>query len=470
LVACGVGLLAGATCLWFSPLWALGGVLGLVFLIGIAYRPELGLLAIVLVTGGLIDFERLPLLRMGPISFHMTDVILLYLLALVLTKALIVPSFKLVRTPLDIPLIWFFFAVLLSAALAILQPSVGTNHVLRILRPLTYYLAFFAVTNLIRERRQLTTLTNGLFVIAVLASLAVLIQLLVPSIQLIRTTALELATAGREYAGVARTYIQAERLIYVMLLVSICSLALEGRLLPPALEFARAGILAIGLFLTFQRNYWLTMLSMLSLLGVLVPWSARSRLLRWALVGMVAVALLMSLPGMFPGRYMAAAWDRLVWGMQPETLAHDPSTMMRGMETAYAVQSIAQHPLLGIGLGNFYRPTTPEDFREDTPPNIGLRWYMHNAYLWVWVDMGLMGFIPFIWLYAGFLIRGFTRWRAIGDPKLRAVVLGFTLAVLGQAISNVVAPNFVQTWVLIVFAIMMGINEVIFQWEASEVR
>jgi len=82
--------------------------------------------------------------------------------------------------------------------------------------------------------------------------------------------------------------------------------------------------------------------------------------------------------------------------------------------------------------------------------------------------MGLIGFIPFIWLYAGFLVRGLTRWREITDPKPRAVVLGFTLAVLGQAISNFVAPNFIQHWGLIVFAIILGINELIFRWEVPQ--
>jgi O-antigen ligase len=364
---------------------------------------------------------------------------------------------------------WFYLAILLSATLAIIQYSVGMNFVLRRLRPLTYYLGFFVVTNLIRDRRQLSVLINGLFVIAILASLAILIQTLIPSLSLVQSRTGELGTAGREYAGVLRTYIEAERLIYVMLLVSVCSLTLGGRWLPQMLEFARAGILGIGLFLGFQRNYWLTMLSMLALLSGLVSWPQRSRILRWGIVGLVAVTLLVSLSGGTFDRYVVAAFDRLVWGMRLETLAQDSSTQMRVTETGYAIQSIAQHPLLGIGLGNLYRPAMEGDaywYPED--PSIGLRWYMHNAYLWVWVMAGLMGFIPFIWLYAGFLGRGFARWHKIGDPKLRVVVLGFTLGVLGQAISNVVAPNFVQSWILIVFAIIPGINELIFRWEISE--
>jgi len=470
-VACGVGLLLGVVSLWFSPLWVLAGALGILFFIGISYRPEFGLLTIVLIASGLIDYERLPLLGIGPISLHITDVLLLYLLTLVLIKALLVPGFKIVRTPLDAPLMWFYLAVVLSAIFAIAQSSVGTNFVLRRLRTLTNYLGFFVVTQLIRDRRQLTVLMKGLFVIAVLASLAILVQVIDPSVQVVRARSPELVTAGQASAGVLRTFSQADRLIYVMLLVSVCSLTLGNGGLRPALEFARAGILGIGLFLTFQRNYWLTMLSMLVLLGVLISWPQRFRILRWGIVGLVVVVLLVSFSGGALDRYVGAAFDRLVWGMRSETLAQDSSTQMRVMETEYAVQSILQHPLLGIGLGSLYRPPVEDDgYWRPEDPSIGLRWYMHNAYLWVWTMMGLMGFIPFIWLYASFLRRGFTRWRRIGDPKLRAAVLGSTLAILGQAISNLVAPNFVQSWSLIVFVIMLGINELIFRWELTELR
>lgn len=468
-VGCGVGLLLGVVSLRFSPLWVLAGALAVLGLVAITYRPELGLLAIVLITVGLVDSTRLPLLGIGPISLHITDVLLLYLLALVLTRLLLVRGSEAVSTPLDVPVLWFCLASLFSATLAITQFSVNTHFVLRRLRPLMYYLSFFAVTNLIRDRRQLTTLVNGLLLIAVLACLAMLIQVLVPSLHLVQSRTGELVTAGREYAGVIRTYIEAERLIYSMVLLSASLLILQGRWLPPGLESARTAVLGTGLFLSFQRNYWLTMIAMLALLGALVPRVYRFRILRWGILAIVAVALLVSLPGEDLDRYLVAGWERLFWGMKTETLAYDTSTQMRVMEITHAVQSIAQHPLLGIGLGNLYRPAIAGDrYYNPEYPGFGLRWYIHNAYLWVWIDMGLMGLIPFIWLYAGCVVRGVKHWRGIRDPKLRPVVLGLTLAILGQGISNLVAPNFFQSWVLVVFAIFIGVNELILRWDAAE--
>lgn len=469
-VGIGFGLVLGVVSLLVSPLWAMSGLISILMFVLIGFKPELGFLIIVFLVSGLVNVdERHLLLTIGPISFYVTDIILLYLLALVLAKAIALPRFKLIRTPLDVPLIWFYCAVLLSAFVAVAYFSVDPHWVLRRLRQVTYYLGFFAVTNLIRDRQQLKTLIIGILVIAVLGSIMMLFQVIDPSIQLAKTRTKELMTAGREYTGVERTYMQVDRLIYPMLLFSICSVNFRARWLPLVLELTGICILSVGLFLTFQRNYWLTMISMLVLLGMLASWRERIRILKWVIVGMVVLTLSVPLTWHYTGNYITAAYDRIMFGMQPNTLVKDESTQWRVMETRYAIQSISKHPLLGIGLGNFYRPEMFGNESQYFPdkPNYGVRWYIHNAYLWVLIDAGLIGFIPFIWLFLAFLLRGFTRWRKIEDPKLRVVVLGCSLGILGQAISNLVAPNFIQSWVLVVFAIMFGVNEVIFRWELS---
>jgi O-antigen ligase len=100
---------------------------------------------------------------------------------------------------------------------------------------------------------------------------------------------------------------------------------------------------------------------------------------------------------------------------------------------------------------------------------LGLRWYVHNAYLWVWVMAGAVGLVPFLLLYGLFVIRGLLRWRSVKGSIVqrgsgtKAVVLGFTLGIVGQMIGNIVAPNFLQSWSLVIFAIILGANEVIYR-------
>ncbi|MCL4488742.1 MAG: O-antigen ligase family protein [Chloroflexi bacterium] len=462
LVACGVGLLLGIAATGLSPLLVLGGLLGVGFLALVTRRAEIGVLSLVFVTSGLIDSGRLPLLTMGSFSFHMTDLILLYLLALILGRGLVQRGFAFVRTPLDVPLILFGLAILASTILALSQPGADANWVFRRLRPLSYYMAFFAVTNLIRDRRQLTTLMYGLLVIAVLSSLATLLQVLLPSLGWTQVRSMELVTAGLTYAGITRAYLPGAWLVYLAFIISVCFLVTRRALAAPALGFAQAAILIVGLVLGFGRNVWLGLVVALALMLLLTSWPERFRLLRWAIVGIVVLALLLSLPGTSLDRYLTATWDRVVTGMQPDTLARDNSVQMRLMEIRNAVETIADHPLRGIGLGGTYRPAIPDDrFWMPENPALGLRWYIHDTYLWIWIDMGLVGLIPFVWLYVRFLARGFGRWRGVRDPFFRAWFLGSTLGILGLTLSNLVAPSFVEGWSLVIFGVVMGINEII---------
>jgi O-antigen ligase len=451
-----IGILSGL----FSPFWVLAGIAALGFFFVLIKIPELGILVIVFITANFIDPERLPLLTLGPISLHITDLILLFLIAIVLVKSLIVPGFHLKLTPLAFPLLWFSLATIISVITASHNPSFDMHWILRKYRPLFYYFIFFAVINLIRKKKQLKVLINGLLLLAVLGSLAFLVQTIDPNLQLIKTKSADLKTAGEVFLGVVRTFSLADKLIYPMLIISF-SLLIFRKGLNSRLRILIVAVLAIGLFLTFQRNLWLTLISMIILMVIILSWEYKIRILNFFLIGLMILIILISIPGTSIINYMDAGLNRITRGLDPQTLAQDDSTQWRVMEMGYAFQSIAQHPLLGVGLGNFYRPAVTRDVY--TPYT--LRYYIHIAYLWVFIDMGLVGFIPFIWLYGLIIFRGFTHWYKVEDPKLRAIALGITLGILGCSISNFFMPNYIQDWALVVYPILFGINELIFQWE-----
>ena len=290
-----------------------------------------------------------------------------------------------------------------------------------------------------------------------------ILQVVIPSFQLVDTKSIELYTTGEENFGVIRSYLPADRLIYIMLLISISSLVLNIKLIPQRLEMIRAVILAAGLLLTFQRNYFITFLAMIVLLGLLIRWPGKFHLLRLTTLAVVSVSLALIFHVDPIDRYITAASDRLLREMQPQFLEQDGSTQWRVIETGYAIQSILDHPLLGIGLGNFYRPALVRD--AELGGTGGIRWYNHNAYLWVLIDMGVVGFIPFVLLYALAIARGLKYWRRIPDQGLSVVLLGGTLGIFGQAIGNIVAPNFFQSWMVFIFVAIIAVNELIIKWE-----
>jgi hypothetical protein len=54
------------------------------------------------------------------------------------------------------------------------------------------------------------------------------------------------------------------------------------------------------------------------------------------------------------------------------------------------------------------------------------------------------------------------------DDEFIGMYLGFGTGYLGMMISNIVAPNFVQSWALIIYPVAMGVNEVIYRLNQQE--
>jgi O-antigen ligase len=464
LAAVAVGVALGAALPNLPLFLAIALVPALVMVWLVASRPEIGLLLIVAITGGLVNYDQIPYLSLGPVSFHVTDLLLLLVLGIAVVRLLVQRGFRYVPTKLDAPLILFYCMALIAVLTAIFQFGVSPSIAVREFRIVTYWLAFFAVTQLIRTKKQLNTLIDGLFVLAVLMTGVVLLQMAIPSVPLVRVSAETLVTAGREFAGVSRVWITGERLIYVMLVVAVCLWLLAGSGRMRRIYGGLTAVLLVWLFLSFQRNYWFTTALALGLLGLVLPWPERLRALRWVILGLIVLALLLFVPGSPLASWGEAALDR-IFSVQGSRLERDTSAVLRQVELQYAFRRIIENPLFGVGIGNSYRPWMRRfDYLPWATTNWGLVWYCHNAYVWIWVKMGTPALIFFLWLCLGFLYRGFRQWHRIADPKWRAVVLGFSLAFVGQMVSNMVAPNFIQNWVLVVFPMMMGINELIYKW------
>ncbi len=470
LVVVGVGAGLGAATAVLPRFLAVALVVAAIAAWWIAPRPEFGLLLILGITGGLVNYDVLPYLNLGPISFHVTDLLLLYLLGLVAIQLLVRRDFPFVSTGLDTPLLLFFGAALISVVTAIGQFGVNANIAVREFRIVAYWLGFFAVTQLIRTQRQLHRLVGGLVVLSILMTGVVLLQMAIPSLPLVRVSSETLVTAGQEFKGVSRVWITGERIIYVMLIVAVCLFVFVQSMRLRRIFAGLTVVLFLWLFLSFQRNYWLTTALSLGILGFLLDWPQRLRLLRWAVLGLAILAFVFAIPGSPLASWGNAALDRVL-SLQQGTLERDMSAILREAELQFALRKVAEYPVFGVGIGNAYRPWIQLfDYFPNalTADSRGLTWYCHNAYVWIWVKMGTLGLGPFLWLCFAFLYRGFRNWRRIPDVTWRAIVLGFTLAFVGQMVSNLVAPNFIQSWVLIIYPVMMGINELVFKWSNAD--
>ncbi len=463
-IAALTGVVLGTATAWLPAWLAVGMIPALLGLWWIMLRPEMGLLLTVAITGGLVNYDQIPYLSLGPVSFHATDLLLLLLLGLAVVRLLVEREFEYVSTALDVPLLLFFGMAVVSVITAVLIYRVSPSLAIREFRIVTYWLGFFAVTQLIRTPKQLKTLVYGLFVLSLLMTAVVLLQTAVPSLPLVRVSSEALVTVGKEFSGVSRVWITGERLIYAMLITAVCLTMMLPSGKKRRIYSVVAAFLFVWLFMSFQRNYWATTAFALGLLALVIPWSARLRGLRWLVLLVTIMGVVLFLPGSPLEPWGAAALDRVL-SVQSSSLEQDTSAILRETEVQYAFHQIVKHPLLGVGIGNAYRPWMRRfDFLPWATTDRGLVWYCHNAYVWIWVKMGTPALIFFLWLCFKFLYQGFRQWRQVTNSEWRAIVLGLTLAFAGQMLSNMVAPNFIQNWVLVVFPIMMAVNELVFKW------
>jgi putative inorganic carbon (hco3(-)) transporter len=97
------------------------------------------------------------------------------------------------------------------------------------------------------------------------------------------------------------------------------------------------------------------------------------------------------------------------------------------MTTAFRI--IADNPVLGVGANNYtaalpdYASTHHSDFL----------YTVHNQYLLVWAETGLVGLAAFMWFLIATIRRGFEGWKRRA-PLLSLLALGFTAALVGQMV------------------------------------
>lgn len=467
-LACLVGLLLGGASLLLSPLWVLIALVGGGLVVTTLKRPEIGLLGFLALTSSIIDEASNPAISIGFGTLYMTDVILFSLLGLIVLRWLVEPDFEFVRTPLDLPLMAFYGVALLSTFIAILKSSVSFSQSLGEVRTITNYLVFFAVTNLVREERQLRFLLKGLFLLATVVAAAMVVQFLLGgSVAILPGRVETLRTEGQAYGEVTRMIPPGISMIMPVFITSTVILVLgKFRLSNILKDYLQWGLLGLALLLTFFRSYWVSTSFALLLLAYLVKGQNRHRLVRLVLVVMLLVLIIVlsawGNPDSRVTKLASASIARLASLGNSKTFLDPRSSLRwRDFEYRYALPHLISRPLIGLGLGVRYRPLLPGYDHEQYDG----RDFIHNGHLWILMKTGLLGYLCLMWLSVKFLRQGLNFWRYhIPSSEMTACVLGgFTLTYLGVLVIAIVEPTLMYWYWTPMIGMMMGVNEIIME-------
>jgi O-antigen ligase len=455
--ALALGGILGLIILAVGPVMALGAVTGVALAATAFTYPEVAILMVLCFASGLMPSQLNLFVRLPVGRFQASDLLLIWLLFVVLLRVFVNGPSSYRRTPLDIPLVLFYGAVVLGFVTAVVQFGVNVSDATYEARMLMYYLIFFPITNMIRTQAQLVRLAGGVMVVGALLAGVMLLQSTLGNSFPLMDEYWRVSAQGSE---VARAFHPGFTVVYFALIALICHSAL-GRLGHyPLLRWMQILLLGTGLMATLARNIIISGAAGFVLLIGALRASERSRLARnllWVTVVAVVLTTALVVAGLASsaGEYFDAYAMRLDRMFSVEILTPGENLWPRWREIQFALAKIEQYPIFGIGLYNPYRPS----FDRYEPE--GLRHYLHFGYLSLWLKTGIIGLTSFLWLSAVYLRRGFRHWRGVQDAFLRSAVLGFAIAYVGMMLSNMVAPSFTDPGSLVIFGVVLGLSEAV---------
>lgn len=424
---------------------------------GACYKPELSILAMVVIISSILWEEDLPLIPLGPGSLHVTDILMLVLFSMAMVKRFTKRREMKSRSPLEKILALFMLSTTLSAVLSLVYFGLDFNNVTRLYRLICYYLIFYIITNLITTKRQIRFIIEGLFIVAALVAIAMLAQTIVgESVQILPEKTIVKASGLEEELNSIRMNPPGQTLVYITFVTALCFAVYQrGRSLFLSRYCFLLVALGAGVMLTYNRSYLVSIMVSLAVLLAVAGAGERKRLaslLAGSAVLIMAVALVSwggneKLRGTFE-----AVSQRYLTLFAGKNLVESNSLNDRKLENGYAVQKIADSPLLGSGLSSDYRPAI-------YGPDDEITYYVHNVYLWLILDLGLPGFALFLWFYLAFIVRAWKYSGRYQDPYLKSVATGAMLAGIGMLPMALVIPLFLEWHSVVAIVIFIGLSE-----------
>lgn len=406
---------------------ALGAVLGLIVLVLIMRRIEIGYAALIAVIC-LLPFAAVPV----NFGFKPTflDLVLIAVFGVWLLERATGKLGGFVNTPLTLPVL-AFLAMALATFIAGLANAPLTQTVARHFAEVVLsILLFFLITDTVRDVQRLSWITRLLIIGGSLAALIAVILYLLPD-----QTSLDVLSRLRvfnypEGPGVLR-YIRDDPnlpqratgtsidpnalggLLIMMVTLAVPQLFAPRPLLRRGWLMIGLVLMALALLLSFSRGSFVGVGVALGLLGLL-------RYRKLLVIMLVALALVLVLP---PTQgYVTHFFDGLqVLG---DVQGGDLSTQMRVGEYTDALILIQRYPVFGVGFTG--------------TPDIDTYLKVANLYLMMASEMGLVGLGTFLIVMATLFINAWrVRARVADRPDLEPIWWGFHTALFGALIGGV---------------------------------
>jgi hypothetical protein len=439
--------------------------LGVIAFSFVSQRWETLILLLLVMTSTVFEMMEFPTIPINIGDLFLSDVLIIFLIVSRLLKKVTV-NITLIPKPMGYPVIAFIILGVFSFLYAIFCYNVSTVRAGIEMRDIFYFTLFFLVIYYVRDARQLKTLILGMGIVAGLVAILLLVQYALGYEHSILGGRVEvLDTAGQRFGKVTRVLAPGTSVMFFFLIMAISMYILKGiRRKAGLLLLIFISILVVGLILTFARSLWIG-----ALFAVLfICLAGRRRISTYPRITILLVGaslgyiLILQTKALNTTLIRDAIMLRYQSILKARSNFHDDTLYVRYMESRYALMKIIEHPFLGIGLGNSYRPRI---FGNVSYEEIVDGTMVHIGYLAVQMKMGIGGTIILLWMMVLFFSRALRRWKLVKDNLFQTVVLGGAACMLALAILNLgPSPFLVLSWIA-PMGVCMGIIEKIYQLE-----
>lgn len=243
--------------------------------------------------------------------------------------------------------------------------------------------------------------------------------------------AAELTSEEGGIAGLARSMMPGVLMVIFTFVLSTIKLTTGAR--HRGFWWALLILNSMAIFVTFGRAVWAMTALNTVIAAALTGRKAFVRLLVFGggLFMFLIVALLV-----FKPEFVLGALNRLL-SLRDEFSGKGTSLQWRLLENHFAYITMANHPVLGIGLGGEYKPRLIDmrSFSAQTH-------YIHNGYFFVIMKMGFIGLMFYMAHYLNILRYC---WESQKFASVdRAPQLALIAVFLGTLILNITQPEFMQ--------------------------
>lgn len=380
-----------------------------------------------------------------PIKIFFTQIPLIIALTLFILKSILTSEIRWVRTSLNLPVLVFFAAAVLS-----LLGSVNINISLGDLyRTFFYILFYFLFIKCINTKKDVVVAL--IFILIAFAA--------VNFYGVLQRFRIDLLAPAGGRTGVDSTLGNPD--FYAGYLVAIIPLSLASVFIVKRALRVYLGILTVTgitfLFLTQSRAGFLGFFFslMVFIFFILRSEGVKKEAKTWVLI-ITAIAIAVLVAFSFKGE---TTLSRIRESLDLK------STNIRFRILCYesTMNIIKDHPVTGTGTGTFYNiypkyrvPEMKEVFTFVETPR-----YAHNDFLQVGSETGLLGLSIFVWLIITFFRAGLTNLRKIKEPYWRWIVVGIIAGFSGMLIQMVFDFPFYRPETTLCFWVMIATMSVI---------